>query len=129
VGGVGALGKPSLPVAFNAILDVYGKLPYTVVRRNAALSTATSTARLEARISPELHALLKRAAELQGRTLTDFVVAAVQEAAQRAIEQAEIIRLSLTDQECFARALLSPPPSSPALERAFARRRKLVSAE
>lgn len=93
------------------------------------MSIATPAARLEARISPELHALLKRAAELQGRTLTDFVVAAVQEAAQRAIEQAEIIRLSLTDQECFARALLSPPPSSPALERAFVRRRKLVSAE
>lgn len=90
---------------------------------------ATPTARLEARVSPELHALLKRAAELQGRTMTDFVVAAVQEAAQRVIEQAEVIRLSLTDQECFARALLSPPPSSLALERAFARRRKLVIAE
>jgi uncharacterized protein (DUF1778 family) len=34
----------------------------------------------------ELYAQLKRAAELQGRTLTDFVVAAVQDAAQRAIE-------------------------------------------
>jgi uncharacterized protein (DUF1778 family) len=107
----------------------YGNLPYPVARRNTAMSTAPPTARLEARISPELHALLKRAAELQGRTLTDFVVAAVQEAAQRAIEQAEVIRLSLTDQECFARALLSPPPPTPALERAFARRRKLVSAE
>ncbi|MDS4030949.1 MAG: DUF1778 domain-containing protein [Candidatus Contendobacter sp.] len=92
------------------------------------MPTATSTARLEARISPELHALLKRAAELQGRTLTDFVVTAVQEAAQQAIEQAEVIRLSLADQECFARALLSPPPPNPALERAFARRRKLVIA-
>lgn len=92
------------------------------------MPTATSTARLEARISPELHALLKRAAELQGRTLTDFVVTAVQEAAQQAIEQAEVIRLSLADQECFARALLSPPPPNPALERASARRRKLVIA-
>ncbi len=92
------------------------------------MPTATATARLEARISPELHALLKRAAELQGRTLTDFVVTAVQEAAQQAIEQAEVIRLSLADQECFARALLSPPPPNPALERAFARRRKLVIA-
>jgi len=31
--------------------------------------------------------MLKRAAELQGRTMTDFVVAAVQDAAQRAIGQ------------------------------------------
>ena len=88
-----------------------------------------STARLEARISTDLHTMLKRAAELQGRTMTDFVVAAVQDAAQRAIEQAEIIRLTLVDQECFAQALLSPPQQTPALKRAFARRSKLLRAE
>lgn len=93
------------------------------------MSTTISTARLEARISTDLHTLLKRAAEIQGRTMTDFVVSAVQDAAQRAIEQAEVIRLSLADQECFAQALLSPPQPVPALERAFARRRKLVSAD
>jgi uncharacterized protein (DUF1778 family) len=93
------------------------------------MPSATSTARLEARISTELHAMLKRAAEIQGRTLTDFVVSAVQEAAQRAIEQGEVVRLSLADSERFAQALLSPPDPSPALERAFARRRKLLSAE
>ena len=52
----------------------------------------SSTARLEARISPDLHLILKRAAEVQVRTVTDFVVSAVQDAAQRAIEQAEIVR-------------------------------------
>lgn len=88
-----------------------------------------STARLEARISTDLHAMLKRAAELQGRTMTDFVVAAVQEAAQRAIEQAEVIRLSLADQACFAQALMSPAQPAPALERAFARRSTLLRAE
>ncbi|MBU2828640.1 type II toxin-antitoxin system TacA family antitoxin [Acidithiobacillus ferriphilus] len=88
-----------------------------------------STARLEARISTDLHSMLKRAAELQGRTMTDFVVAAVQDAAQRAIEQAEIIRLTLVDQECFAQALLSPPQPTPALKRAFTRHSKLLRAE
>ena len=93
------------------------------------MPTATSTARLEARISTDLHAMLKRAAELQGRTMTDFVVSAVQDAAQRAIEQAAVIRLSLADQDCFAQSLLSPPQPAPALERAFARRSKLLHAE
>ena len=88
-----------------------------------------ATARLEARISTDLHAMLKRAAEIQGRTMTDFVVSAVQLAAQEAIETAEVIRLSLADQECFAQALLAPPRPAPALKRAFARRRKLISAE
>jgi uncharacterized protein (DUF1778 family) len=73
--------------------------------------------------------MLKRAAEIQGRTMTDFVVSAVQLAAQEAIETAEVIRLSLADQERFAQALLAPPPPAPALKRAFARRRKLISAE
>jgi uncharacterized protein (DUF1778 family) len=89
----------------------------------------TSTARLEARISTDLHAMLKRAAELQGRTMTDFVIAAVQDAAQDAITQAEVMRLSLADQECFAQALLAPPVAVPALQRAFTRRRKLLRAE
>jgi len=92
-------------------------------------STTTATARLEARISPELHALLKRAAALQDRTITDFVIAAVQDAAQRAIEQAEVLRLSAADQARFAQALLVPPPAAPALERAFARRRAMVVPE
>lgn len=88
-----------------------------------------STARLEARISIDLHSMIKRAAELQGRTMTDFIVSAVQDAAQQAIERAEVVGLSLADQECFAQALLSPPKQAPALERAFARRNKLLRAE
>lgn len=66
----------------------------------------TSTARLEARITTDLHAMRKRAAELQGRTMADFVVAAVQDGAQQAIEQAKVIRLPLAGQACFAQALL-----------------------
>jgi uncharacterized protein (DUF1778 family) len=93
------------------------------------MTSAISTARLEARISTDLHSMLKRAAELQGRTMTDFVIAAVQDAAQQAIEQAEVIRLSLADQACFAQALMSPPAPSPALKRAFARRNKLLRSE
>lgn len=86
-----------------------------------------ATARLEARVSTELRDMLKRAAEIQGRTMTDFIVSAVQAAAQQAIEQAEIVRLSRADQECFAQALLSPAPATPALERAFARREALLN--
>lgn len=93
------------------------------------MSQANTTARLEARISVDLHSMLKRAAELQGRTMTDFVVAAVQTAARNVIEQADVIRLSLADQECFAQALLSPPPQTDALKRAFVRRSKLLRPE
>ena len=90
------------------------------------MSRTPNTARLEARISADLHATLKRAAELQDRTVTDFVVAAVQEAAQRAIQQASLITLTLADQERVARALISPRKPNPALKRAFALRRKFI---
>ena len=90
---------------------------------------APATVRLQARITPELHALLKRAAQLQGHNVTDFVVAAVQTAAQNAIEQAEVIRLSQADQLSFAQAILAPPPPNAALNRAFSRRRKLLQSE
>lgn len=87
---------------------------------------SNATARLEARISDDLHALLKRAAELEGRSMTDFVVSAAREAAQRTIEQADVVRLSLAGQRHFAQALLAPPEPNAALRLAFERRRKLI---
>ena len=92
------------------------------------MSSITATARLEARISTELHAMLKRAAEIEGRTVTDFVIATVKAAAQQTIERGEIIHLALADQEAFAQALLNPPPVAPAMVRAFERRRTLLGA-
>lgn len=88
-----------------------------------------TTARLEARIPADLHALLKRAAEIEGRSMTDFVMSAVQDAAARTIEQAQILRLSAQAQERFARTLAHPPKANAALTRAFARRRALIKTD
>ena len=90
---------------------------------------AQTTARLEARLPNDIHALLKRAAEIEGRTLTDFVVSAAREAARRTIEETEIIRLSVQDQRKMAEALLNPPEPTPALKKAFRRRRELLGLE
>lgn len=80
--------------------------------------TAT-TARLEARLPTSLYATLKRAAELKGRSISDFVVSAAHDAARRAIEEEEIIRLSAEDQLRFAEALITPPKPNAALKRAM----------
>jgi uncharacterized protein (DUF1778 family) len=88
-----------------------------------------TTARLEARLPTAVHALLKRAAEIEGRSLTDFVVSAARAAACRTIEDNEIIRLSLEDQRQIAEALLNPPEPAPALKKAFRRRRELFGTE
>jgi uncharacterized protein (DUF1778 family) len=84
------------------------------------------SARIEARITPDGLAIVKRAAEIQGRSLSDFVVAAAQEAAYQTIERVEIIRLSAEDQRLFAEALLNPPAPAPALVRAAENHRRLV---
>ncbi len=84
------------------------------------------TERVEARIAPDALAAVKRAAELQGRSVSDFIVAAAQDAAQRAIEEAHVIRLSLEDQKAFAEALLNPPPPNAALLRAAETYRRLI---
>jgi uncharacterized protein (DUF1778 family) len=86
----------------------------------------TRTARIEARIAPDALAVVKRAAELQGRSVSDFVVAAAQQAAARAIEEAQIIRLSVEDQRAFAAAILDPPPPEAALVRAAEAHRRLI---
>ena len=78
------------------------------------------TARLEARLPHEVLERLKRATEIQGRSLTDFVVAAAAEAACRTIEQTEIIRLSREDQLLIAEAIINPPEPGPALLKAGA---------
>jgi len=90
---------------------------------------AQPTARLEARLPNEVHILLKRAAEIQGRTLTDFVVTASRQAACKTIEEAQIIRLSVDDQRRIARAILNPPAPTPALKKAFRRHRDLFGAK
>ena len=107
-------------------MTMCGLLPYTLAMRNTTPDPVTKSARLEARITPDLQALLKRAAELDGRSVTDFVVAAVREAAERRVEQAHIIRVSLEDQRAFVEAILDPPEPPPALRRAFRRHRALI---
>jgi uncharacterized protein (DUF1778 family) len=84
------------------------------------------TARIEARISPDALAIVKRAAEIQGRSVSDFVVDAAQKAAHRTIEETEIIRLSVEDQRALAEALINPPEPAPALVRAAERYRRIV---
>lgn len=88
--------------------------------------TMQKDARLEARVTAEVHALLKRAAEIEGRSMTDFVVAAASAAARQTIEQVEVIRLSREGQKAFATAMLNPPPIAPAMERAFVNRERLI---
>src|SRR5271154_1981288 len=101
-------------------------MPYIGVMKSETMTL--TNARLEARLPIEVMVRLKRAAEIQGRTLTDFVVAAADEAACRAIEQTEIIRLSIEGQRQIADAILNPPEPNGAWRKAVKRHRELFGA-
>lgn len=87
----------------------------------APVSERTRSERLEARVSREQKELFQRAAEAQGRSLTDFVITSVHEAAVRAIDEAQAIRLTAEESRRFAEALLEPREPTDDL-RAAARR-------
>ena len=76
------------------------------------------TSRLEARLPASVYATLKRAAELQGRSVTDFVVSAAHDAAQRAIDEPAILLMSAEDQPRFAETLIQRPAPNAALNEA-----------
>jgi uncharacterized protein (DUF1778 family) len=86
---------------------------------------STRTARVEAQIALEALAVVRRAAEIQGRSLSDFRVAAALKEAHRTIEEAQFIRLSVQDQHRFAQALLNPPMLAPAMKRALQSHKRL----
>jgi uncharacterized protein (DUF1778 family) len=80
--------------------------------------------RLEARVSKEQKALFLRAATLQGRSLTDFLVSSVQQAAIETVRTHEAVRLSERDRHAFVSALLAPPSPAKTLEHAAKRYRQ-----
>ena len=93
---------------------------------DGSAKSASRAARLEARTTAEVLDQLKRAAALQGRSVSDFVVAAALEAAQKTIVQTELIHLSARDSRAFAAAILDSPDANDALRKAVARRREFM---
>ena len=78
--------------------------------------------RFEARIRREEKRTLERAAELSGRSLTDFVMGSAHAAALETIERYEGMLLrDARDKEAFVAAMLKPPAPSRTLKSAAAR--------
>src|SRR3546814_17109957 len=81
-------------------------------RLESAPPTRRRAERLEARVTAEQKALIEHAAALEGRSITDFVLTSVQDAAKRAIAEHEVLQLSVRDSKAFVEALLNPPVPS-----------------
>ncbi|MBW4613520.1 MAG: DUF1778 domain-containing protein [Desmonostoc vinosum HA7617-LM4] len=84
-------------------------------------SERSKAERLEVRVTKEQKELFQRAAEIQGRTLTDFVISSVLNTAKQVIHEHEMMILTKQDQEVFVTALLNPPEPSAKLRDAAQR--------
>jgi uncharacterized protein (DUF1778 family) len=89
-------------------------------------TTEAATARLEARISKTQKSLIERAAELRGQSVTDFVRDSLQQAAMRTVEEHNVIKLTLDQQQRFVESLLNPPAPNAALKAAAARHKQMT---
>src|SRR5713226_6675783 len=64
--------------------------------------------RFDARLNEEQKVLIQKAADLQGRTMTDFVLHSAETAAERTIEERAMLILSARETEVFVNAILNP---------------------
>ena len=91
---------------------------------NDTAEKALRVERLEARISKAQKALFVRAATVQGRSLTDFLIASVQEAAEKALRAQDVLTLSERDRKIFVDALVKPAAPGKALRQAVKQYKK-----
>lgn len=91
-----------------------------------AVKEMSGIERFEARINSDKKNILKNAADLSGRTLTDFVINSAYEAAKRVIQEHQQLHLSVADRDVFIQVLLNPPKPTDKLLKAVKKYKKDV---
>ena len=84
------------------------------------------TERIEAQVEPEVRKLIMAAAELEGRSISEFLVVSAKERAEQTLHRQTVIRLTTEDQIRFAEAILDSPPLNDAMNEALALHEQLV---
>jgi uncharacterized protein (DUF1778 family) len=126
----------------NRCLDMCGNMTHTPcsgllgTRKEHFMSTdfragedQAKRLRLDARVSREQKALIQRAAVLSGRSLSDFMVDTLQQAAERVIRSHDVITLSVRGSEALANVFAAPPEPSAALLASYTRYHRQVRDE
>ena len=79
-----------------------------VSRSQARRVPPAKTYRFAARLHEDQKLSIQRAADLEGRTMTDFVLRSAEAAAERTIENRAMLVLTARETEAFAEAILNP---------------------
>lgn len=72
------------------------------------IKTLAAKARLEAKVNLDIYKIIKHAAAISGRTLTDFVVSVAYEEAKKTISEHQVLSLTLSDQTLLINSLNEP---------------------
>ena len=87
-------------------------------------TTTAKQDRIGARVPHEVYETLRRAAELSGATVNQFLVQSALKEAQAVIEREEVIRLSARDWNWLLDLMENPPKPNPKLKAAIKRYQK-----
>jgi uncharacterized protein (DUF1778 family) len=113
-------------------VDVYGNDPYITDRKSTIMcqsltkvkrkrmppAQGSKTYRFDERLNEEQKLLIQRAADLQGRNMTDFVLQSAEAAAEKTLQDRAILILSARETEAFVDAILRPADPGPVLRKA-----------
>ncbi len=92
----------------------------------ATANSNSKSARIETRVSKEQKDLIERAAAFSGRTVSEFVLAHVEVAAKKVIDEQEKLHLDQTQSRILVDALLAPNKPNKKLKVAMEDYRKRV---
>lgn len=84
-------------------------------------------ARLGFRVDDRTKEMVERAAELERRSLTDFCLTALADAARKTIDHHQTLVLSDRDRRAFFDTLINPPKPNARLKRAFKSARERIA--
>jgi uncharacterized protein (DUF1778 family) len=104
-----------------AVDGLYVKLTYNFDSKEFAMpstptqNSSTDSARINLRTSPEVKALIERAAALMGSTVSSYISQTMYETSQRVVAEQDTLTLSDRDRDAFLDALESPAKPTQAL--------------
>ena len=73
---------------------------------------STKSERLESRCTKHQKDLITQAAALSGESVTDFTMHILMDAANKIIQENQVIRLCVEDQRAYINGILNPPEPS-----------------
>ena len=92
------------------------------ISKSLAMTTATRSARLGLRATPRQEAVLRRAAEMSNKSMTEFILDSAYQAAEQALLDQRLFLVTGSQSQALLSLLDRPARDNPGLKELFSRR-------